>query len=368
MTDMPELRSVTLRVAPEQPKRVSVPDMPNFGIVPAIPPVRPPKAPATPKIVPKPAAAGPMAVPATMPKPIARLEAVAPKPAVRPASEPTVRPEVAGVKLSATAIPADPAKPPTATVRPITRLEAVMPRPAAAPAKPMAETVVGAEVAPPEPIAPPAPRTERTVPKATPEPPRLVFAVPDVEPEPHPVISPMVALGIKKQSIMPFTPKTAAAPALPEPVKTATPIPTVPTTPKSEPAAPAASEPVKTTTPIPTVPTALKSKPAAPAASEPIKTAAPIQTSKPEPVVPEPAKEPEDDKTAPRRERLWSWRVLSALLPVAGVPMAAFWSERRPERSRACLAGSLVGLSVLFVLFTAVTVLGVLGMAGYVTL
>ena len=96
-----------------------------------------------------------------------------------------------------------------------------------------------------------------------------------------------------------------------------------------------------------------------------------IQAPKPEPVEtssPEPAKEPENGKAAPRRERLWPWRVLSVLLPIAGVPMAAFWSERRPERSRACLAGSLVGLSVLFVLFTAVTVLGVLGMAGYVTL
>lgn len=71
MTDMPDLRPVTLRVAPEpaapeQPKRVSVPDMPNFGIVPAIPPVRPLKA------TPKPASA-------VMPKPIAR-----------PVAEPTV--------------------------------------------------------------------------------------------------------------------------------------------------------------------------------------------------------------------------------------------------------------------------------------
>lgn len=114
-----------------------------------------------------------------------------------------------------------------------------------------------------------------------------------------------------------------------------------------------------------------KPEPVASIPPEPVKTAVSIQAPKPEPVEtssPEPAKEPEDGKATPRRERLWPWRVLSVLLPIAGVPMAAFWSERRPERSHACLAGSLVGLSVLFVLFTAVTVLGVLGMAGCVTL
>ena len=57
MTDMPDLRPVTLRVTPEQPKRVPFPDMPNFRPVPAIPPVRPPKAPAKPKVAPKPVSA-----------------------------------------------------------------------------------------------------------------------------------------------------------------------------------------------------------------------------------------------------------------------------------------------------------------------
>lgn len=130
--------------------------------------------------------------------------------------------------------------------------------------------------------------------------------------------------------------------------------------PKLEPAAPVAPEPAEMATPT-TVP---KPEPVVPTSPEPAKTAAPIQT----PAALEPVKEPEDGKAAPRRERLWPWRVLSVLLPIAGVPMAAFWSERRPERSRACLAGSLVGLSVLFVLFTAITVLGVLGMAGCVPL
>lgn len=364
MTDMPDLRPVTLQVTPEQPKRVSVPDTPNFGIVPVIPPVRPLKA------TPKPASAA-------MPKPIARPVAeptvpkisvpakppvdtvspiVKPKPAVGFVVEPTIP------KVSATTAPASPTKPPVATVRPIIRLEDMMPEPTAAPTKPVAETVV---------------ETERTAPKVVPEPPRPVFAVPEVEPEPHPVISPMAALGIEKRSVKPVIPGVGVTsiPAAPEPAKTAAPI----QTPKPEPAEPVIPEPVETATPIQMPPATPKLVPATPiqtpepgpvvpTSPEPAKTAAPIQTSKPEPVVPEPAKEPEDDKTTPRRERLWPWRVLSALLPIAGVPMAAFWSERRPERSRACLAGSLVGLSVLFVLFTAVTVLGVLGMAGYVTL
>ena len=333
MTDMPDLRPVTLRVTPEpagpeQPKRASVPDIPNFGTVPAIPPVRPPKA------TPKPASAA-------MPKPIAK-----------PVVEPTIP------KVSATAAPASPTKPPVATVRPIIRLEDMTPEPTAAPAKPVAETVI---------------ETERTAPKVVPEPPRPVFAVPDVEPEPHPVISPMVALGIEKRPVKPVIPgvRVTSISAAPEPAKTAAPI----QTPKPEPAEPVILEPVETATPIQMPPATPKLGPATPiqtpepgpvvpTSPEPAKTAAPIQT----PAAPEPAKEPEDGKAVPRRERLWPWRVLSVLLPIAGVPMAAFWSERRPERSRACLAGSLVGLSVLFVLFTAITVLGVLGMAGCVTL
>ena len=175
---------------------------------------------------------------------------------------------------------------------------------------------------------------------------------PPVAPKPEPVAS-----------IPPEPVKTAVSiqapkpePASPESTETVAFIQASFMPPKLEPAAPVAPEPAEVATPT-TVP-----KP------EPV---ASIQAPKPEPVEtssPEPAKEPEDGKATPRRERLWPWRVLSVLLPIAGVPMAAFWSERRPERSHACLTGSLVGLSVLFVLFTVVTVLGVLGMAGCVTL
>ena len=194
MTDMPDLRPVTLRVTPEQPKRVPFPDMPNFGPVPAIPPVRPPKAPAKPKVAPKPVSAAmpkptakPMAEP-IIPKisvsakppvdavsPIVKPKAVTPKPAAGPVVKPTIP------KVSATTAPTSPTKPPVATVRPIIRLGDMTPELTAAPAKSVAKTVVEAE---------------RTAPKVVPEPPRPVFAVPDVGPEPHPVISPMAALGI----------------------------------------------------------------------------------------------------------------------------------------------------------------------------
>ena len=183
MTDMPDLRPVTLRVTPEQPKRAPISDMPNFGIVPAIPPVRPPKAPARPKVAPKPVSAAmpkltakPMAEP-IIPKisvsvkppvdavsPIVKLKAVTPKPAAGPVVKPTIP------KVSTTTAPTSPTKPPVATVRPIIRLEDMTPEPTAAPAKPVAETVI---------------ETERTAPKVVPEPPRPVFAVPDVEPEPQ---------------------------------------------------------------------------------------------------------------------------------------------------------------------------------------